>query len=83
MYVFEIDPSDVLIGKGVNDYIVFQCFYIQYIAMRNAIIAPIGTDANVLGIDSFEIGFVIGEQLVITFGFGNSLFETLRSDGLY
>ena len=51
--------------------------------MRDAVIAPIGTDADALCIDGFKIGFVIGEQLVVTFGFGNRFFKAFGGNGFH
>ena len=28
VYVFEINPRDVAVGEGVDNHIIFQCFYI-------------------------------------------------------
>ena len=58
MYVFEVNPRDVAVGKGVDNHIVLQRFYIEDIAMRNTVIAPIGTDTDVLRIGSFKVGFL-------------------------
>ena len=52
VYILEIDPGDVFIGKGVDNHIVFQGFYIENIDQRDAIITPIGTNINTLGIGS-------------------------------
>lgn len=28
VYVFEINPRDVAVGEGVDNHVIFQCFYI-------------------------------------------------------
>ena len=51
--------------------------------MRNTVIAPIGTYTDTLRISSIKVCFLLGEQLVITFGFGNRFFKPFGGDGLY
>ena len=83
MNVLQVNPRNVFIGKSVDNHIVLQCLYIQYIAMSDAVIASVSANTNTLCVSTLKVRFLLSEQLVVTFGFGNRFFKALGGNGLY
>ena len=83
MYILKVNPRNVFIAKSVDNHVIFQSFYIQYVAMSDAVIPPVSTNINTLCVSTLKVRFLLSEQLVVTFGFGNRFFKALGGNGLY
>ena len=67
----------------MDNHVVLQCLYIEDITVSDAVIPPVSANANALCVSTLKVRLLLGEQLVVTFSFGNSFLKTFRSARLY